>query len=211
MTELVVLVPALHRPHRVRPLLKSIRAATPDARVLFICDPQDVEERKAVEAAGAELIIEGGKYARKINRAVAQTSEPLLFLGADDLGFQPGWYEAAKSYLDRAEVVGINDLIKRDRDHTTHFLITRAYAKRPTLDDEVGPLCEKYAHNCVDDELIATAEKRGVYAYAPDAHVKHFHPMNGTADMDPVYGKGMASLRRDKQLLHRRRQRLWAR
>lgn len=211
MAELVILVPALHRPHRVRPLLKSIRGASPGARVLFICDPEDAEEQKAVEVAGGELIVEGGKYAHKINRAVARTSEPLLFLGADDLEFRPGWYEAARAYLDRAEVVGINDLIQRDRDHTTHFLITRAYAERPTIDGQVGPLCESYAHNCVDDELIATADKRGVYAYAEDAHVKHLHPMNGTADMDPVYGKGMASLRRDKQLLHRRRQRLWAR
>jgi hypothetical protein len=69
-------------------------------------------------------------------------------------------------------VVGVNDLIPRRSaraGHATHFLMTRAYAQRPacstaptrTLVRGLRP--QLY----VDDELIATARKRGVYAYAP--------------------------------------------
>lgn len=207
MTELVVLVPVLNRPQNVEPLLHSIAAATPgDPRILFICDPDDRDEIDAVGAAGAEILIHAGNYASKINRGVVCSQEPLIFLGADDLDFRPGWLEAAKVKLDPAQVVGVNDLIPRQRDHQTHFLITREYAEQGCIDGP-GVLCELYAHNCVDDELMATAKRRGVYAYAPDAQVRHDHPMVG-ASIDSTYVKGMAPLRADRRIF-RTREALW--
>ena len=44
--ELVILVPVLRRPHNVRPLLESVRATTPGARVLFIADPGDTRSTR---------------------------------------------------------------------------------------------------------------------------------------------------------------------
>jgi hypothetical protein len=208
---LVILTPVLGRPHRVAPLLESVRASTPAARVLFIPDPDDGPERFAIREAGAEELPVAGGYAAKINAGVAHTSEPLVFIGADDLTFQPGWLEAATAKLRReVEVVGVNDLIPRRSvraGHATHFLMTRAYAQRPALGCVTGPLFEGYDHSFTDDELIATARKRGAYAYAPAAHVQHHHPMAG-GDDDDIYRKGRARFAQDRRLFQRRAK-LW--
>ena len=209
MSDLVILVPVLARPHRVEPMLESIRSATPEARVLFIADPDDEAEIDAVEAAGLEPLIYAGTYAEKINMGVAATFEPLVFLGADDLHFRDGWLTAALKKLEG--VVGVNDLIRRRRrqNHATHFLLTRDYAQLPTIDDHAGPLSTAYHHNFVDDELIATAKSRGVYAYAKSAVVEHQHPMMRTAPLDDTYRRGLSRFEDDKQTFNQRRL-LWA-
>lgn len=206
-----MLVPVLRRPQNVKPLLESIRSTTPQAHVVFIADPDDVEEQRAILKTDARMILLGGSYARKVNAAVKATTEDLLFIGADDLTFLPGWFEAARARLsDETQVVGVNDLIERRperKDHATHFLMTREYAEQPCIDGGPGPLCERYDHSWVDNELIATATKRGVYAYAKDSHVRHEHPMAGGED-DDVYRKGRARFRQDHTLFLRR-SRLW--
>lgn len=93
--DLVILVPALDRPHHVGPFLDSAEAATPGARVLFICDAGDDAQIDAVLSdKRAHLDIASGNYAQKINRGVEITAEPLIFFGADDLRFRQGWLEA---------------------------------------------------------------------------------------------------------------------
>jgi glycosyltransferase involved in cell wall biosynthesis len=200
--ELAILVPVLGRPHRVRPLLNSIAEATAaDHRVLFLTDPKDALEH--------ELWAVGGNYASKINAGVRVTDEPFVFLAADDLNFHPGWFENAKALLDGpVGVVGVNDLIDRNRDHATHFLMARWYAQLPTIDQEPGPVQEAYTHWFCDDELIATARNRGAYAYAEDSHVEHLHPMVGKADDDDTYRQGRQGWRLDRRLFNER-QALW--
>jgi hypothetical protein len=222
--DLVILVPVLERPHRVAPLLNSIEATTPEARVWFLGQLYDAEEAAAIgrefkERDGNGLRInhnlEGGSYAQKCNRAVAhpKVTEPLIFLGADDLDFKPGWLDAAKAAMtDDVEVVGVNDLLRRRprrRQHATHFLTTRAYAERPTIDGGRGPLHEGYGHNFVDDELIATASARGAYAYAEGSHVEHLHWMNGRAEEDETYKRGRALFEADR-IRFQEREHLWA-
>jgi hypothetical protein len=206
---LVILVPVLRRPHRVRPLLDSIRAVTPDAHVLFIADTGDGPEVKAILDAGEQALLtpDGESYAEKINAGVRATTEPLIFLGADDLDFKPGWFDAAREKL--GSVVGINDLIPRGRQHATHFLLTREYAERPMIDGELGPLSTAYRHWYVDNELIETATARGAYAYAPDAHVEHLHPLVSKAPLDDTYELGTAHSSEDRTIFKQRR-RMWA-
>ena len=203
MSELVILVPVLSRPDRVKPLLDSIEAATPGARTLFLCDSGDQDEIEAVEAdPRGRLDVSRGTYAQKINRGVTITAEPLIFFGADDLRFVGGWLEECRRHIDHgAQVVGVNDLLDRPArpDHATHFLVDREYVARGTIDGKPGALSESYEHNFVDDELIATAVLRGIYAYAKDAHVEHLHPMGGKANVDSTYLLGRESMRRDRR------------
>lgn len=209
----VILVPVLGRPGNVAPLLDSIARVTRTAwRTLFIVDPGDTAERDAVAAAEGEQLVCSGSYARKINYGIRATTEPLIFLAADDLHFQPRWLDEACARLTPpVQVVGVNDCIRRRhsrRGHATHFLMTRDYANQPTIDGQPGPLYQGYAHNFVDDELIATARKRGVYAYAPESVVEHRHPMMGTAPDDDTYQRGRARFDRDRRL-HQERISLW--
>jgi glycosyltransferase involved in cell wall biosynthesis len=212
VAELVIIVPVLRRPQNVRPLLASIRQTTPGARVLFVCDPDDDAEQRAIEAEGAEMLIVDGNYAKKINRAVEETSEPLLFLGADDLRFHPGWLEAAKARLTEGiGVVGTNDMCS-DRvmagEHSTHSLVTRDYAELGTIDDPTRLLHEGYKHEFVDDEFVETAVRRNAFAHAADSLVEHLHPVAGKAAIDELYAKAFRRELRGR-LTYMRRRRLW--
>lgn len=202
--KLAVLVPVLGRPHRVRPTLDGFAPHS----VYFIPNPEDTDEIAAIKQAGGRILLTStGNYASKINAAIKLTTEPLIFLGADDLEPQPGWFDVAEWYIKQgAQVIGINDMIERSRsDHTTHFLLTRGYAQEPVITGEDGPLCEIYDHSCTDDELMATARLRGVYAYAEDARVKHLHPDMDTAPSDSTYDKGRSQIRQDRRLWKSRR------
>jgi glycosyltransferase involved in cell wall biosynthesis len=208
-SRVAILVPVLGRPGRVATLLQSIAAATPEPhRVLFIADPDDHETLEAIAATSAAVIAPGGSYAQKINAGIAHTDEPLLFLGADDLTFHPGWLPAAAAHLTATiGVVGTNDLANPRviaGEHATHSLVTRAYVAQGTIDGP-GLLHEGYRHNFVDDELTATAKSRRAWAFAADSHVEHHHPDWGTADRDATYARGRATWRIDRRLWARRR------
>lgn len=111
--DLAIIVPMWKRAHRVRPLYDSVRAATPDARLFFVISRGDVDVLQTVTALADDthdpkldghLVLwpagSQGDYARKINYGYANTVEPFVFTGADDLAFRPGWYEAAREVMD---------------------------------------------------------------------------------------------------------------
>lgn len=211
----VVLVPMLGRPHRVAPLLASLRA-TCDARPLFVVSPDDLEVHDAVDREGEQRITvdwePAGDYARKTNAGYQATDEPLLFLGADDLLFHPGWLEAATAKMTgKVGVVGTNDLCNprtADGRHSTHSLVSRAYADEfGTLDGPGAILFEGYVHEWSDDELVGTARKRRAYAHAADSHVEHLHPMNGKAPMDASYSQQGERMQASRALYLQRRRR----
>lgn len=210
MSELAILIPVLARPHRVRPLLTAIREATTvPHRVLFLTDPGDIAEQDAIAAEDGWMLSPGGSYSQKINAGVRATDEPWILFGADDAEPRSGWFEAAMAT--GAQVIGLNDLIPRPHrpDHATHFLVSREAASLPCLDGSAGPLCQAYGHFRVDDEFIATAKHRGMYAYAENAIVEHVgHPMTG-GEFDETYLKGHATARLDGKRF-RRREHLWA-
>jgi hypothetical protein len=217
MSRLAILVPMLGRPDRVRPLLDSIRATAPTARVLFITTPTDSDVIDAIDAAGEERIdidyLPAGDYARKINAGYRHTTEPLLFTGAIDLKFHPGWFEACERRLGPPiGVVGTNDLTNKRTmtgRHSTHSLVTRDYADRCGTIDRAGEILhEGYPHEFVDDELVATARHRRAWAHAADAFVEHLHPMAGKAPMDALYAQQPARMEAGRAVF-RRRQRLW--
>lgn len=217
----VILVPVLRRPHRVKPFLDSLSRATDPStdpyRVLFICTQSDTAQVQAIEQAGADHLVIGrhgpGDYARKINHGYANSSEPLIFLGADDLFFRPGWLAAAKAYLspDR-NVVGTNDLGNRkvmEGTHATHSLLTRHYADTyGTIDERGKILCELYPHTFVDDEFVQTAISRNQFVHAPDSVVEHLHPHWGKGQSDSTYAISLRSVHPGRRIFVRRRH-LW--
>lgn len=219
MSDLVVLVPVLGRPHRVTPFLDALEETTPDCRVLFLADLEDQDEVAAILAQphrNLQIDVDtgGGCYPAKINRGVLMTGEPWIFTAADDLEPQEFWFQEAWATLhaDGTEVAGLNDLIERRRrraEHATHFLMSREYAERPTIDGRPGPFFAGYLHWKCDDELIATAKARGAYSYARDAVVKHLHPLAGLAEDDDTYRKGRQHQQADIELFHER-EALWA-
>lgn len=220
--EIAVIVPVLQRPHRVVPLLENLRAAESlvSYRPVFVATHGDRGEMGALRAAGADFIetrfpAGRGDWARKINLAYQETTEPFLLLAADDLRFWPGWADRALACADKgAGVVGTNDLGNQNvirGDFSTHPLVRRAYVdEHGTIDEPGKVLHEGYDHNYPDRELAETAKARGAWAFCPDAHVEHLHPHWGKGRHDQVYEKGIRQFSQDRQLFQRR-SRLWAR
>lgn len=215
--DLVIIVPMLGRAHRVDPLLESIRA-TCTARVLFAVTPGDEAVIDAIDAAGEQRITVPrrpvGDYARKINAGYRASTEQLIFCGADDLLFHPGWFEAATAELKPGVgVVGTNDLgsprVLRG-EHSTHSLVTRDYADHHgTIDAPGAVMHEGYIHEYVDDELVGTARKRGAWAFASDARVQHLHPnWNPDIVIDELYALQPRRMRLGRSY-YQRRKRLW--
>lgn len=211
---LAVLIPVLKRPHRVQPVLDSVRRSTPSANVYFIHDHDDFPEIEAIEQANVEKesICCSGNYAAKINTGASFTNEPFIFTGADDLEFYPGWYEEAlEKMTEDAMVVGTNDLCNQAviaGQHATHFLVRREYMAQGTIDEPDKLLHEGYRHEWVDNEFIETAKARGVYSHAGGAIVEHLHPMNGKAPIDSLYAGSPERMQQGGQLFLQR-QRLW--
>lgn len=212
---LAILVPMLGRPHRVAPLLASIRAATPEAKVLFLTTPGDNDVATTIDGTGEQRIdvdYAPGDYARKINIGVAATTERFVFTAADDLHFHPGWFKACLRRLgDGIGVIGTNDLSNRRTimgRHSTHSLITREYCELGLIDGRPGVLCEDYPHEYCDDELVATARKRRAWVHATDAIVEHLHPMVDKAPMDDMYAQQAERSAAGREIYLRRR-RLW--
>lgn len=210
-----ILVPMLHRAHRVAPLLESIGATAPGARVVFVCSPGDDVVLAAV-ADHEHVIVDGpfpGDYARKINAGYRHTTEPLLLTAADDLLFHQGWLEAAEAQLvDGVGVVGTNDMghkrVMRG-EHSTHSVVTRDYVDRfGTIDERGVVLHEGYPHEFVDDEFVQTAMARNAWAFAADSRVEHLHPSWGKAPTDELYDQQAARMRQGRKVFERRR-RLW--
>jgi hypothetical protein len=212
-----ILIPVLGRPHRAAPLVQNIRDTTTETvTITFLCSRDDTEQYKACQASGAESIIMlsnpagQGDYAKKINYGFRYgTDSEFVFMGADDLTFEPRWDTHALRAANSGpgyDVVGTNDLANaqvRRGQFGTHCLIRRRYVTEKGGTADGGPgtvLHEGYDHNFVDRELCHVAQHRGVFAFARHSHVKHSHPLWRTAPDDPTYRKALRHFRQDQRL-----------
>lgn len=225
-TEILIVVPVLARPQNARPLVESIEAtANSDWRLVFVCSPNDDEERLAVgevlrdfgRAWATDVDTEpgAGDYARKIQAGFESGREEIILLAADDLRFHPGWDTAALAIFEEFDVgvVGTNDLGNRQTivgQHSTHPFVARSYI------DEMGGFVggegqvyfDGYDHQYVDVELVETAKSRGCYAHASGSVIEHLHPLWRKGETDSTYRRGSSGGAKDRALYERRR-RLW--
>lgn len=212
---IAIIVPVLGRPEKAAPLVENIRAATRDveAGIYFVCSPSDADEIRACKATGATVLVVNwepgpGDYARKINYGYRATGEPWIFTGADDLIFHPRWATAAFTAGLGAHVIGTNDLHNPRvvaGMHSTHTLVARSYANECGTVDGPGLIYhEGYDHQFCDDEMVRTAQWRGAWAFAREAHVEHLHPHFGGAEMDATYRKALAATLADSRLFQSR-------
>lgn len=214
--EVDVIIPVLHRPQNIAPLMESLRASTGLATAYFVCEHDD-------EAEIAEVVRWGGvaltdpkchTFAEKVNFAHQETSAPWLLLCGDDVRFRPGWLDHAQDVGQRykANVVGTNDLANprvTRGEHATHPMVRRSYIEELGASwDGPGIVCHQgYHHWCVDDEIVTAAKMRGTFQPALGSQVEHLHPIAGTADDDEVYRLGSLHAEKDRKLFDQRARR----
>jgi len=214
-TDCVVVVPMKGRAGMVAALASSLAASTDRARLLFVVSAGDVSVLDEVHGAFDYVLVprwERGDYSRKINAGIAASHESLVFTGAIDLDFRPGWLEAAEARMvGNVKVVGTNDLSNSrvmSGEHATHMLVARDYAEGPQIDNAAGFFHEGYWHEYCDDEAVAVAQRRGVWDFAADSVVEHLAWQFGKREADATdadYGRRMIQGRS----LFRRRRSLW--
>lgn len=206
-----VVVPVLHRPQNVAPLVQSLRASSGLADVLFVTEPDDLLEWEQIDKAGARRITHPGTFAQKVNAALSHIETPWVFLVGDDVKFHAGWLDHAMFVANRyqANVVGTNDLANPRviaGEHATHMLIRRSYIDEYGASwDGPGIVChEGYRHWFIDDEIVTAAKERGVWAMALGSYVEHLHPLVGKAKHDDVYALGESESEKDQALFRKR-------
>lgn len=213
-----VLIPVLGRPQATPAVVSSV-FRTSDALVIVIASPGDYQPTGDPILMDAMFITANwepgpGDYARKLNRALQHVETEFVFQGASDLRFHPGWEEAALRRAPNADVIGTNDLcnpLVMRGGHSTHSLLRRDYildTGTTYLDGPGVAFHEGYDHQYVDNELVAVARHRGIWAFAEDSHVEHLHPLCGKAEMDDIYMKALKAGTRDGRL-YRTRQAQW--
>lgn len=217
----VIIIPVLRRPHRVKPLLENIAASTPEGsyRVLFVATVDDWEEITTILDAGQIPLLVGweggspGDFAKKTNAGYRLSTEPLIFTGADDLNFHPGWLEAAKAKMKPGIGVigtmdGGNPAVKRGLA-STHSLVKRSYADLGgSVDASRMIYAEQYPHQFCDNEFVETAKARGAFAFARNSIVEHHHPHWNKGEHDEVYAIGDQALEPSRKV-YQQRQKLW--
>lgn len=220
---IAIVIPVLGRPERAAPLIASIHSSTKiPYRVFFVLSPGDEAAQAYEQAFGFRKTVTWepgpGDFARKMNFGFRLTDEPFVFCGATDLTFTPGWDVEALRVAEAsgAGVIGTQDganpAVKKGK-HSTHPLVRRSYIENQggTVDGSGEIYCELYDHQCVDNELIETAQSRGQWAFAPGSLVRHHHPFyDRSSKRDWVYDKALAKGHEDIALFHSRRG-LWRR
>ena len=205
-----VIVPVLHRPQNVRPLMESLRASTGLATAWFVVEENDLIEAAEAEKYGAKVLWCSGTYAQKVNHAYTHTTAPWLLPVGDDVIFRPGWLDyALKAAGDgRFDVIGTNDLGNPRviaGDHATHMLIRRTYVDDTGASwDGPGVVCHTYGHWFVDDEIVTAAKQRGRWVMARDSVIEHAHPAWGKGPDDEIYALGQSRATQDQQTFIKR-------
>ena len=103
-----ILIPVLGRPHNAGPLVQNIRdTTTVEHRIVFLCSRGDHPQYeacreamrqsppKSVSVIDTDRPAGRGDYAQKINQGFRMSHGEWLFMGADDLRFEPRWDTAA--------------------------------------------------------------------------------------------------------------------
>jgi glycosyltransferase involved in cell wall biosynthesis len=191
---IAVIIPTLGRPNRVADIVSNLRETADNATPYFVIENHDTETAAAIKTVGAAMIINkrAPSYAGAVNTALDETTEPLLYVAADDFYFYADWLQPL---LDQTETYGMcgsndlhNDQVKAGT-LATSFLIRRDYAVNACIDEPGVMLHEGYTHNFVDAEVTGTARSRGEYVYCPNSIVEHKHYIWGLAEHDETYKK----------------------
>lgn len=182
-----------------------------DVSAVVLLDTDDTPSIEAVKALNdprVVLHIDGGTPIEKWNTGAVIASRlgvQALALGADDLWWGDGWFEAAMRGLthlpDRSGLVGFNEMTGARRDFSTHYLMTLDYL----IDYNGGVFaCPKYLSYFIDPEACARAVRAGRYYYAEDCEVEHRHPFWHKANQDDTYQRSAPNYEHDQAIYEER-------
>lgn len=207
MDETAILIPAMRKQFFER-IVSNIEETTPEPHRIVWMVGTDADAAELDRLGQFYFRDNGGTWGSRLNHMYHNTSEPYIFLGADDLKWHPRWLEHAMTIMRRIDgVVSVND---QWQSYGTSALVSRNYitTMSGTMDEDDTLIHPGYTHHGSETELFETAAKRGRYAYCTESVVEHLHFILGKSEDDEVYALG-ASRTVENVTLYQKRRHLW--
>lgn len=193
------------RPDGLLRCVQSLRDTAPDVEILVVYDGDVAGEDEPIGVMCLMLPDAPGAI-ECWNQGAAHASGDAFVLGADDIVFQPGWYEEAMSKLVQMNMVGLvalNDMSPNAGKLATHYLVSKNYL----VNEWNGCLAiPAYEHYFVDTEATYRAQRDQMFSYAENAKVEHNHHLWGKAPEDETYKKGMSTFIEGRETYEERKQ-----
>lgn len=147
---------------------------------------------------------------KMVKQGVEETEGDWIVYASNDIEFYP---DSINQALKLHEITGKGLIsfntgeVYPDRgNELEHFMIKRDMVH---LLDKGEVFDTDFHHTCVDNYLLAQAEKLNEYARAANAIVKHNHFSKG-AEFDEVYKLGWSHVDQDRELLKKKLEKLYA-
>ena len=185
---IAILIPTFGRSSKIPSIIANIRSTCANIeeciRIYFILERSDIESTKIVSCNSSPLVkviynqMSPG-YSGAINTGYHSTSEPFMFLSADDVELTDDCLKVALVCMQDTTigVVGTNDLLGQWSDHSTNSLVRRSYIENSGgLHSQPNKVFADSYHTWVDWELNSCAKARGGYFFCQESQVKHHHP-----------------------------------
>lgn len=213
MKQIAVLIPTFGRAARLPDLVKNFRDNSSEAELYFVVEPNDLDTLRALTDLKENFFMSAGEYVECINKGVAETKEPFVFCGADDIVFSPDWdKKLLKTMQDPSvNVTGGTDswLCSTSGIHVSHPMIRRSY-----IDDEGGSFNTPgtlyypgYHHYQCDIELEQVAHARDCFKLTEGVLIEHNHIVMETAEDDDTYKRSRLLLEADTDTYNKRKAR----
>ena len=203
-----ILLPAM-RPDKVWDLYRNIEETTPEPHTIWWAIDSLSNFPNLVLCSPESIYVDGGgNWGRRLNALFGLSTDPYVFLAADDVRFHPGWLSEAMAAMHIVDgVVAVNDGLN---PRGTLSLVSRNYINQESgcIDIPGVVIYPGYWHFFSESELFDTAASRGRFAYATNSYVEHLHHVNGKAPFDDVYALG-GSQGLEDEYLYNSRVHLW--
>jgi hypothetical protein len=200
-SEVACLIPTLLRPFGLTRVLQSLKDTAPDIHCVVARDPDDEQAVHICTEYKTQLVTMPEKRLgcmKPWNKALRAAPDFKAYIvAADDLQFNPNWWQATVKALEKINwsgFVGFNDLRKNAyQTNATAYLMTRDFIVQYHCGVVVW---ECYACDFTDLESDLRARRAGKWIWAQDAFVPHL--WLGKQDKDDVSYK-LAAERRPGQ------------
>ena len=163
--DVYVLLPVLYRPEQLRRVLKSLKDTAPEIGIVVALEKDDKASFEVAAEYGTIVTIctqprAGCAAGWNTALAAAPGNARAYVLGADDVIFKAGWFEAATKALDTIGgdgLVGFHDPHKK-APLATHYMMTKHHLI--TVNGGVMA-CPHYRVENIEVEAIERAERAG--------------------------------------------------
>jgi hypothetical protein len=175
-----IYIPTFGRADKLQAVADNLKENTKSDYNLYWCvEEHDTESIDKALATGATIVINTRKptYSDALQCIYEVTDEEIFLWGNDDFYFLPNWDEQPMEMMkdENIGVLGLHDGNPKTRYWSISLVRRKYITEQSGVVDMPNRVLYPYHHNFVDDELTATAIKRGVWSHCEAPCILHQH------------------------------------